>query len=365
MTLTFQLNDELLNPVLQNLFNSNTAITQTAEIIALKPGLGNPTSLGVYRVSGTALVNNSVEPFSLVVKHLATGMPFMDTTDPKSWNHWLREIKFFESPLVALIPKEIAYPKYLGQSTLQDGTALFWNSDLGDLTKAKWTWEKCLEAAELVAQLNSVSEDIAEPYVWLNRTQLQGWLEFRDEFFVPFEQQIRRAAVENDRSERAYQFWGRFLNQQLELSKIVWDARQTFVHGDFNLNNLMPLDGIGNGLIALDWQLCGVSGIGSELASIFNTAVELGVIQGTLQEFNELAEVYVTRFNKINPSLPTSLNEVRLVAAALGFTIISAVTFFFMRGGETVATEEMFRSVVDKFSSSLMLTYSNVLHELL
>lgn len=366
MTLTFELNDELLTPVLQRHFNNPSARTQTAELVALKPGLGNPTSLGVYRVSGTASIDGAPQDFSLVVKHLANGLPLMDTSDPTHWNHWKREIEFFGSPLVQLIPNKIAYPKYLGQTKLQDGTALFWNSDLGDLTKSNWTWSKCLEAAELVAELNTISADVAEPYEWLNRTQWHGWLEMRDEYFTPYEQQLRDTALSNPVSAAAYQNWGPFLNQQPQLSQIVWDARQSFVHGDFNLNNLVPLAGEGSGLIALDWQLCGVAGIGSELAAIFNTAVEFGVIDGSVEQFNQLAQVYVTRFNQLNPSQQITVDEVRLVAAALGYVISNGVTFFFMRekAGDP-ATPERLQLAVETFSKPLVMTYSTVLHELL
>lgn len=364
MTFTFELNEELLNPVLQTHFGHPTAVGKSFSVVALKPGLGNPTSLGVYRVAGSATVDAKELSFTLVVKHLASGAPVMDTSSPLHWNYWRREIEFFESPLVELIASGIEHPSYLGKSDLPDGTVLFWNSDLGDLTKSQWSWEKCLEAAELVAQLNSISATVAEPFEWLNRTQWHGWLEMRDEYFVPYEQTVRDCAQSDPVTAKAYQNWGPFLNQQRELSEIVWNARQCFVHGDFNLNNLVPLKS--QGIIALDWQLCGVSGVGSEVASIFNTAVELGVIDGTVEQFNQITLRYTSRFNQLNPGNEISLDEVRLVAAALGYVIILGVSFYFLRtSADSPPSPAAVQALVDRFSSNLVMTYSTVLHQLL
>ena len=366
MVATFELNAELLNPVIRKHFDSDSALPLDFEITALKPGLGNPTSLGVYRVSGNATVHGVSQAFSVVVKHLASGAPQMDTSSVEHWNHWRREILFFESPLVSSIPKGLSYPQYLGHSVLQDGTELFWNSDLGDLTNAEWTWPKCLEAAQLVAELNCITSQLAEPYKWLNRTQWQGWLELRDEYFLPYEQMVRDCALDNAETALAYQNWGDFLDQAPQLTQIMWDARQCFVHGDFNLNNLVPHPGLGSGLTALDWQLAGVSGLGSEIASIFNTAVELDVIRGNVVEFDEICQTYVERFNQLNPNQPVALDQVRLVAAATGYVIINGVGFFFLRTSpDSPAEPAAVKNLVRQFSTGVIMAYSTVLHQLL
>ena len=58
MTFTFELTEELLQPVVRRLLNDDSAKVLTFDIRALKPGAGNPTSLGVYRVRGSASVGD-------------------------------------------------------------------------------------------------------------------------------------------------------------------------------------------------------------------------------------------------------------------------------------------------------------------
>ena len=360
MTVTFELTGEILTPVVRRLLDDPAATVTEFTIHALKPGLGNPTSLGVYRVKGVA-----GEPFTLVVKHLANGLPMMDTSDPTHWNYWKREIVFFESPLAERIPKSIGYPKYLGQSTLSDGTVLFWNADLGDLEKSKWTWADCVNATKLVAELNSIDSTDLDQYEWLNRTQVEGWDEFREGFFVPMHPKVVELAKARPDTAAALEVFGPFLPRQDFIGEIMHAGRQSFVHGDFNLNNLVPVSNESYSLIALDWQLAGVGRVGGEIASIFNTARELGVIEGTAEQFEELCKVYTDRFNEL--SEPIELDEVRLAAAATGFFIIAGVGFFFVQPEPSNTDEQnqaKVQAMVDDFTNGPLLVYAKVLRSL-
>ena len=364
---TFELTAALLEPVLVRLLGDPSAKANSFKLLALKPGLGNPTSRGVYRVRGVAQTATGEQPFSLVVKHLADGKPFMDASVPTSWNYWRREIDLFESPIARRIPDGLGFPKYLGQSSLADGTALFWNADLGDLTKSKWTWEHCLTAARLAAELNSINiEDVAsEP--WLCSTMLAGWIEFRGDYFVPVAPAVVACAKSQPDTAAAYEVWGSYLDKHQLLADIVVGARSTFVHGDYNLNNLVPTANPDQPIIALDWQLAGVSGIGVDLASILNTTNELGVAEVTLERFEELCVEYTSHFNRMNPGHPVELNEVRLVVAAMGYSILNTVAFFFVRPSLDVEVDEHsegVRNLVKQFSTGPLMTYARVLAEL-
>ena len=361
--ITFQLNEGLLTPVLERLFNGQVSVS-AFEISALKPGLGNPTSLGVYRVSGHT---ETGENFSVVVKHLATGLPIMDASSPSFWNYWKREIDFFESPLARRIPDSIDHPGYLGQSTLPDGTTLFWNQDLGELEKSVWTWEECLHATRLVAQLNSIDISDSDDYLWLNRNQLEGWLELKPMFFDHMHQPVIDFALSQSESAKAFEVYGRYLPMQEELKDLLNSQRRVFAHGDFNLNNLVPRSKSVAKLIALDWQLCGLAAIGSEVAALFNTANELGVIEADDALFEEMCSVYVEEFNECNPGKPTTLDEVRVVAAAQGLTILNGVGFYFVQPDPAKSDEEnnqKIRNMIEFFSSGPMLVYAKALREL-
>lgn len=367
MTHTFEPSVLLLEPIVKNLLDE-TAMVESFEMHALRPGVGNPTSLGVYRVSGVANLIDKDVPFSLVVKHLADGQPFMDASQPTNWNYFKREIAFFESVVASRIPASIGYPKYLGQTALSDGTFLFWNEDLGDLTKSKWTWQSCLTAVRLVAELNSIDISDAADHNWLSEGTTSGWLDFRDRYFVPAFEVVQQVVATDSLRAEKFKPYGYLIPQQVRLRKVITDARQTFVHGDFNLNNLVMVPEREYELVALDWQLCGVSGLGTEVAPIFGTAFELGVISGTKEEFEELCAAYVEKFNELNPDNPASLNEVRLVAAAMGFSIINAISSFFVWPDFDPTKElpkENVEKMLDDLSSGIIGVYAEVLHELL
>ena len=366
MSNTFELNAERLQPIVRLALDDQTAVPTSFALNALKPGLGNPTSLGVYRASGTASTASGDRTFSVVVKHLADGRPLLDTREIGNWNHWRREILFFESPLAERVPASLDYPSYLGQTGLRDGTCLFWNSDLGDLGKSVWTWDECIRASELVAELNSIDISDEADYPWLNRTQPEGWLEFREDYFTPIHPIAVECALSKPETAAAFEIYGDWLPKHVEINKIIHARRQGFVHGDFNLNNLVPPKGK-RGLVALDWQLCGIGGIGSELASIFNTAHELGVTDATQVRFEQLCESYARRFNDLNPNSAIELNEVRLAAAAQGFFIICGVGYLFSQPNPELSEAEnasTIQSLIENFSNGPLMVYARVLNEL-
>ena len=369
MTMTFEPTLELLKPVVRRLLDDPSATPETFAIKALKPGLGNPTSLGVYRVSGVARSGSGeAVNFSLVVKHLANGLPLMDTSAPTNWNHYRREIEFFESPVAARIPASIAYPRYLGQSDLADGSCLFWNGDLGDLEKSQWTWDQCLNAARLVAELNSIDNSDFDKYDWLCRNIVSGWAEFNPGFFDPIYPKYVAAAQATPERAAAFEIYGPFMNRHDLIGSIVEGGRRCFVHGDYNLNNLVAVVNGATSLIALDWQLCGVGRVGMEVAAIYNTANELGVIKNSAELFDEICRVYAERFNELNPSEPVTLNEVRLAAAAQGYFILLGVSVFLGAPEPDKTDAENAAKVegqVDYFSTGPFIEYAAVLHELL
>ena len=368
MTHTFELNNAMLEPVLANLFGHSLPQVQSFEMKALKPGIGNPTSLGVYRVGGTVMIGDQLQPFSLVVKHLAQGNAFMDASDPRHWNYYRREIVFFESKIASRIPASIGYPKYLGQTEIEDGTYLFWNEDLGDLTKSQFTWQSCLTAARLVAELNSIDISDSAEYPWLSVGTPTGWLAFKEQFFAPFYSALLEIAATDQTRALGFDLYGAYLPQQERFVELMGNARQTFVHGDFNLNNLVMVANREYELIALDWQLCGVAAIGSEVAPIFGTAIELGVIEGTREQFDELCEAYTKRFNQLNSNSPVELSDVQRMAAIMGFTIVAAMASFFV-WPDLDPTKPLPRKnaedMMDSFTNGLLSTYAKVMTELL
>ena len=362
---TFELELEMLRPILGAHFGQS-AEPKSFTIEALKPGAGNPTSLGVYRVSGEAEVDARSELFSVVVKHLADGRPFMDASSPTGWNYWRRETEFFESALVSRIPEQIGYPAFLGETILGDGSALFWNADLGNLEKTQWSWDDCLNAAALVAELNSIRSDDLSNYVWLNRSQVDGWSALHsvwntEQTNVPVLLELVESA-----DEFADVAFASYLNRYDYIASILKTGRHSFVHGDFNLNNLVPAKNE-RPMIALDWQLCGEARLGTEVAAIYNTALEHGVTGASAANFEQLCLVYTNRYNGLNPENPIALDEVRLAAAAMGYFIMVNMPLFFMNfppPENEHERRERLKQIADGFATGAVEIYAKVLRDL-
>ena len=366
---TFELNDELINSVLATALGEDSARVLSFNTKALKAGAGNLTSLGVYRVWGTATTASGEAPFSVVVKHLADGNPAIDFSEPQNWNYWLREIVFFESSLVAKIPAALGYPLYLGSSNLPDGTALFWNEDLGDLEDNNWSWAKCLQAAELVAELNSIKIDEAEQFVWFNTTQMQTWHDF-----MPWWPQRHAAVVERARLEKnaaltkVFELIAPFIENRELIMQLVASTPRVFAHGDFNLNNLVTRDDGSNRIIALDWQLCGLAPVATEVAAIFNTAHELAVVEATLEQFNEICAVYFETFKRISPQTTVTLDDVKRVAAAMGIFILGGMGYYYLSPDGELRWPESEKPIDEFLARAVagpLLTYAKVLKDLI
>lgn len=360
--ISFELTSDLLQPVVVRLLGDESVVIDQFEIIALKPGAGNPTSLGVYRVRGTCRTDSSEGlEFSVVVKHLGDGAPVIDSSDPGSWNYWRREIALFESPLVERIPAHIRYPKYLGQSLLADGTALFWNGDLGDLEKTKWTWDQCLQATKLAADLNAIDTTGFEKLDWLNRNQVAGWGVFEKEWLDPFLEPLRaHADADAVKAAKLDKIWPYYVDRSI-MERTLSEGRHAFTHTDFNLNNLMPSNGE---IIVLDWQLAGTGRIGADAASIFNTAFELDVIDANREQFEELCATYTTRFNEVS-SEPISLDEVRLAVAMTGLFILRWMSFYAEHVPAMAEERGLdFESLLNRITSGPLGVYVEVLGEL-
>jgi hypothetical protein len=157
------------------------------------------------------------------------------------------------------------------------------------------------------------------------------------------------------------------MNRHDFIGQLLTSGRHSFVHGDFNLNNLVPVRNGDVSLIALDWQLCGEARIGTEVAAIFNTAVEHKVIGPEDDKFEELCAVYIHRFNELNPETPISLNDVRLAAAAMGYFILQGMGFFFANPQPGDSDEQIAAKVaglLNEFATGPVMVYSRVLHEL-
>jgi len=110
------LDDDVLATPVGRCLRSSTARIDAWEIAALGIGVGNPVSLGVYRVTGTAEDGGTMIPWSLILK-VAQSPANLGLTDwgegadESHWNYWRREPLLFASGLLEDLPPGLTAPR--------------------------------------------------------------------------------------------------------------------------------------------------------------------------------------------------------------------------------------------------------------
>ena len=107
--------------------------------------------------------------------------------------------------------------------------------------------------------------------------------------------------------------------------------------------------------------------VGTELAAIYNTALEHRVIEPNAESFEQICQVYTNRFNSFNVNNPIRLDEVRQAAAAMGFFIMVNMPLFFMNFPSPEnehERRERLKQLADGFAKGAVEIYAKVLRNL-
>src|SRR5437588_296696 len=102
----------LLTPLVRQLFRSDAVEVLDWQIGPLNFIIITPMTLGIFRVSGTALENNITKPWSLILKivHPAAFLPEVNWKSPSSFGYMKREALAYSSSFRASLPECITMP---------------------------------------------------------------------------------------------------------------------------------------------------------------------------------------------------------------------------------------------------------------
>ena len=95
------------------------------EVTRLRSGVRNPTSVGLYRVSGHAIDGGSRLSWSCVLKVVQSRVNagWRDAgDDPRHWNYWRRQIETYRSGLLARLPGRIVAPAHYVLALAEEAT---------------------------------------------------------------------------------------------------------------------------------------------------------------------------------------------------------------------------------------------------
>lgn len=242
---------------------------------------GNPTSGGLFRVSGHVAVEGParepVVPWSAVLKVVRSPVETGHAWDrPTDAIYWRREADVLTSHLLDDIAGMVT-PRSFGVVEPAPATMWMWFEDLGLIDRAAWTEAEYQVAARAIARFHA-------PYLtgtpipdvpWLNRDFLRGFHAVCTPSFERLMNRSRRASdacrgLGPERAGPEIAALERIMVDGDRLLAALDVVPQTLCHHDTNIDNLLVRPGPDGApqLVALDWQMVGPGPVGADLGQL-------------------------------------------------------------------------------------------------
>lgn len=244
---------------------------------------GNPTSGGIYRVSGTAETDGAGPArWSIILKVLrrVPGLP-VHTDAPDSPICWRREIDLARSGLLDAVAG-IASPRCFAIVDQPDETAWLWFEDLGEVGLAEWGARDYAVAAAALARFHARSLAVADEVdlSWLDREPFTTFLALH---YGPMVQRVLDLARHAPAGSALGALDpGRGPEELRPVLELMADPSaalaaldlvpRTLIHNDFNPDNLRLRtrpDGEVE-VVAFDWQMVSLGPVSADLGQLLS-----------------------------------------------------------------------------------------------
>lgn len=223
--------------------------------------------LGVFRVSGTAQVKETLLPWSLIAKG-ASSTAGSGSTDPSAPDYWKRETLVYQTGLLAHLPGSLAAPRCYAVCEPQPEEFWLWLEEVHE-TFRHWTLEQFGLVARHLGQFNGAylagTPLPPEAHAWLTHGRLRPELERIHANLPPSEfaasslgQKLIRAS-QLDRVEKLLPYRPALLQEVDRLPSC-------FCHLDSFRRNLLIRKAAGGvaETVAIDWAYAGIGKVGED-----------------------------------------------------------------------------------------------------
>ena len=230
---------------------------------------GGGEGLGVWRVRGTALIDHTVEEWSLVLKGWKA--PERDI-DPAAFDDPHREVSLYRSGMLNDIPDGIHAPRYLGDLERADGSFWVWLEDLATVPQPLWNTERYMMVARQLGRFSGswIANRPLPDHPNLSRNWLRQWVEASG----PPKEAIARtsgdALVQQSYPPRAVDAYNRLWEERESHFAVLDALPRTFAHLDVFPRNMFfrPRAGGDDEIVLVDWSFAGIAGLGEELVPL-------------------------------------------------------------------------------------------------
>ena len=279
------INQDVLTGVVRSMLSNELAEIESRQIDQIGGGIGNPVSVGIYRVQGVVGNMSSKTTWSVILKVIQSPENVGEKEmgggeDPTHWNYWKREPLVYRSGLLDQLPEGLSAPACYAVEELPGNVAHLWLEEIRDVYKGAWTLQRYSLGARHLGRLNGVfsSKSSYSEYPWLGKGTNRQWLQmlFSDEPRWDHPLMLKRYP-EPDRNP----FIQLVLQNERFLGKLDL-LPITLSHGDTYPTNFMSrIDREGKEqTVALDWALLGLQPLGDDLGQFVFGALNNRVLLG-------------------------------------------------------------------------------------
>jgi hypothetical protein len=282
------------DPVIQSIDRATiagvvpAALGATAELIdwrveAINPGMGSATG-AMYRVTGSALVDRQVVPWSSILKVVSlTASSFNPAS--REVDHplyWEREALAYQSGLLEDLPGGLTAPRCLAV-TRRPGDALWlWLDEARDRYGPRWPLDQYASAARCLGRFNGayLAGRCMPAHPWLcGPATLRGMLDhfsgFEDVIRDPqaWRQPLVQRAIPASAADRLLRLWA----DRAPLLDALERLPQTLCHKDaWRRNMFAPASNDDpDALVMIDWAYVGRGEIGLDAGDLFAASYSL------------------------------------------------------------------------------------------
>ena len=231
----------------------------------------NAGTCGVYRVTGSAQLQDRAVPWSMILKvaQLADGVQ-ASSDDPAHWNYWKREMLLYESGLLDDLPG-VSAPRCFGVVG-ERNTGLLWLEDVPGAVAAPWPLDRFYGVAYRLGILNGhyLTGNPPPSGDFLSRRWTEGFVASWDPLRAAIPQLRNHPVLQQAWPGNTLDRFTHLLGEVETFYAVLNALPHTFCHLDVFHSNLMarPCDGGVEQIVLVDWSFAGMAPIGAEIAPL-------------------------------------------------------------------------------------------------
>lgn len=235
---------------------------------------GAGEALGVWRVSGTATVDGTSMPWTMILK----GWPAFDgPDDPKVWNWPRREARAYGSGVLDDLPGGIRAPRCLGSHVTEDGSEWAWLAPLSDGAVESWTPAHFTLVSRHLGQFNGayLTGHPLPDAPWLSYQWTRQWTEAASLSIEMLDSLTGDPLVSRACPPSLVRAFKRTWEERQAWYETLESLPQTFSHLDAFNRNIFLSPGFGGELETrlIDWGFAGIAAVGEEIAPMVAASI--------------------------------------------------------------------------------------------